>query len=496
MAARSSRFRQGQVGRNDPAVAAANHLATAERFAGTDPRRAANQRAAARLVAADAALLDAPALRRWRAELQTWVQFVPYLVDDATETRLTSVSREVIRVALADLATLEDSQATALGPAEFGVTLLEAADPAERSGADAVITTVTDRRASMMCDVLERLTAAHASDDRTRGITNWRLRFAFSQGTTVETLDRLLGAVAERTETAQAWYTCRSGLVGSTYADRRAGPAVPVSTLADDAVLVADSFGAAVPGLRAEAARAAARIRPGGANEVVIEADGRMSVSVVHRPTARGRLMVAHELGHALHALRARSQTAPGALVGETMACFTALVSGLSMTRSATGTHRPAALAVGDMIIEELFVSALVCRFEDEIQRVVRRGDSLTVAHLGDAWLQLHGQLFEPAIDVPTLVRTHWARLPSLAMHPGHAVSYVWATVLGLAVQARLTAGSTAGDLMASAMQRGAMSADELPRMLGFEDDSWIDAGLDALDVVMAGASHQVDHER
>ena len=425
-----------------------------------------------------------------------WAQFVPYLVDDDTEARLSSASRETIRAALADLAVLERSQATALSAAERGVDLLEASDHLERAEADAVISAVTEHRAPVMCDVLERLTAAHASDDRTRGIDNWRLRFALSQGTTVETLDRLLAAVAERTGTAQAWYTCRREIVGSTYTDRRAGPSIPVSALADDARLVAESLGATLPVLRSGAAQAASRLRAGTSNEVVFEADGRISATVVHRPTARGRLMVAHELGHALHASRARGAAPPGALVGESMACFTALVSGLSIAGSTTGTQRAAALAVGDMVIEELFVSALVCRFEDEIQSVVRRGDSLTVAHLGDTWLGLHRRLFAQAIDVPAVVGSQWARLQSLALHPGHAVSYVWATVLGLAVQARLALGSSTGDLVAAAMQHGAMPADELTRTLDFEGDSWIDAGLDALELVMAGIRSEVERER
>jgi oligoendopeptidase F len=342
-----------------------------------------------------------------------------------------------------------------------------------------------------MADILQRLTESHAADDVARGIDNWRLRFALSQQTSTSTLDRLLAAVEQRTDSARSWYAHRANRVGSRYADRRVGVAVPAVPLATDALLVAGALADVVPSLRCDTERAAARIRPGTTNEVVFEADGRLSATVDHRPTARGRLMVAHELGHTVHALRASSESAPGALIGETMGCLTALIAGLQLASSSV--DRAATLAVGDMVVDELFVSALVCRFEDEIQREVRSGATLTAALLDSAWVRLHQELYGDVIDVPPVIGSQWARLSSLAMHPGHAVSYVWATVLALAVQSRMLDDNYAeADRLTLAMDRGAMPADELPTMFGFDGDSWITAGLDSLDEVL-GSLRAVD---
>jgi hypothetical protein len=483
--ARSSRFRQRRSG--DAAAGVAQQLTAADRFPADDPRRAARQRGAARVVAADPGIADSPLLRRWRSDLLLWMQFVPYLASDDVEEQLRREGRAAISAALTELAVLDGSPRTALNSAEHGVRLLESQDPAARASADAEISAVTAYRSAPMTAVLQRLTASHAADDAARGIDNWRLRFALSQQTTTATLDHLLEAVSKRIGTAQEWYAHRGALVGSRYADRRVGPAIATVSLAADAQLVAAAYADAVPEIRAEAERAAARIRPGTTNEVVFEADGRLSATVDHRPTARGRLMVAHELGHAVHALRARSDRAPGALVGETIACLTALMAGLSVRRTAPSDRVASSLALGDMIVEELFVSALVCRFEDEIQRVVRAGGTLHSDHLDQCWYELHRQQFGATTDVPSLVGSQWARLSSLAMQPGHAVSYVWATVLSLAIRSRWsTAGSFDCGPLVCAIDRGAMPADDLPEMLGFAGDSWILAGLDALDDLLA----------
>jgi oligoendopeptidase F len=476
--------------RGSASRAIARHLHAAERFPPGDPRRSARERAAARLVAEDIDLADSPDLRPWRDDLRQWATFVDYLLDDATEAALSESGHAVIATAMATLDDLDAAPPTSLDAAEQGVHLLDSPDPVRRGTADVLISTITDRRAPVMCGVLQSLTAAHAADDAARGITNWRLRFALSQQTSADTLDHLLAVVAERTDTARAWYAHRVSIVGDRYADRRVLPPIATVTLQQDATLVADALAADLPQLRVDAARAAARITQGATNEVVFEADGRLSATVDHRPTARGRLMVAHELGHAVHALRATSDRPPNALVGETVGCTSALLAGLHLARQGGADQAAAALAVGDMVVEELFLSALVCRFEDEIQRRVRSGHTLTVELLDDTWLQLHRQLFGEVIMVPPTIASHWSRLPSLAVHPGHAISYVWATVLALAVQASLAGDPARSTSLVEAIDHGAMPADRLPELLGFSGSTWIDAGLASLDAVLGRLRH------
>lgn len=473
------------AGRRSAARIVVQHLHAAERFPPGDLRRAARERAAARLVAGDIDLADFPSLRKWRDDLRQWATFVPYLVDDAAEAELSRSGHAVITAAVDALDALDADPLTSLGAAEHGVHLLDSPDPAQRARADAIISVITDRRAPVMCTALQQLTVAHAADDAARGITNWRLRFALSQQTSTEVLDHLLAAVAERIDAARSWYVHRVAIIGSCYADRRVLPPINPATLQDDALLVAGALTATLPQLQVDALRAAARIRPGATNEVVFETDGRLSATVDHRPTARGRLMVAHELGHAVHAMRATSERPPGALVGETVGCTAALLAGMHIAGQQGDERAAAALAVGDMLVDELFLSAVVCRFEDEIQRHVRDGHTLTVELLDDTWLRLQRHLFGDVIDVPVTIASHWSRLSSLAMHPGHAVSYVWATVLALAAHSRLADDPACSSQLVEAIDRGAMPADDWAAMLGFFDSSWIAVGLTSLDAIL-----------
>ena len=239
------------------------------------------------------------------------------------------------------------------------------------------------------------------------------------------------------------------------------------------------ALGAAVPRLAKGAQLAAARIRPGADNQVVIEADGRISATVAHRPTPRGSLMVAHEVGHALHALESRSPEPPGALVGETVACWASLVTGTSLAVAGGDGSQALALALGDTLVEELFVSGAVSSFEDAVYLLVRNGSGVTVAALDEAWLAVHRELLGSVVEVPAHVGSGWARLPSLATDPGHALSYVWATVLALAIDAR-HAGDADG-VIARAIVAGGVDADEFTALLGFEGDEWVEAGFGAL---------------
>lgn len=470
-----------------PATQVLAALQAADRFPPGDPRREAGQRRAARLIAADPATLDHPALSANAPMLRRWSRFVPYLLSDGDEAAMAATNRRVVADALGRLRELEHTAATSLLAADTALRALDSPDTATRHAADAATALITDVRAPVVADVLADLAACHLADDATRGMQDWRTRFAFVQGTEPQRLATLRRRVAASRGLALEWYATRRPLVGGAYGDRRVGlPAVP-TTLEQQAAAAGNGLAGAVPSL-AEGARAAARrIRPGAENVVTVEADGRLSATVAHRPTPRGALMVAHETGHALHALAANSPEAPGALVGETVACWSALVTGRMLAAADDEHARAAALALGDTLVEELFVSAAVSDFEDEVYRLSGRG-AVTVDELDHAWLAAHRELF--GVDVPAVVGSGWARLPALATDPGHAVSYVWATVLALAMDARHRSDAQAA--IATAIEAGGIDADEFTVLLGFDGDEWIDEGLGALSALLGRLAEMV----
>jgi len=418
-------------------------------------------------------------------QLDRWSRFVPYLLPDAAEQALAMANRRVIAEQLAALQQLDTNPDTALGAADSALRGLDADDVAARAAADVVAHRVTDRRAPAAAAVLGTLAACHLADDAQRGIDDWRTRFAFVQGTTPAVLATLRDAVAAVAHLSGEWWAIRSPLVGGAYADRRVGLAAAPATLAEHTAAAAAGIGWACPPLATKAVSAAARVVPGADNQVVIEADGRISATVSHRPTPRGSLMVAHETGHTVHALVAQSPDPPGALVGETVACWASLVTG---RRSAP--ELPAlALALGDTLVEELFVSAAVSAFEDSVYRLAADGSVTSVA-LDDAWLAAHTALWAGVVDVPAHVASGWARLPALATDPGHAFSYVWATVLALAIERRHL-HDEAG-VVRAAFEAGGIDADQFTALLGFSGTEWIDEGCARLAEVLRDAGQVV----
>jgi hypothetical protein len=465
-------------GRRTPAAQVVEHLRASDRFPSGDPRREAAQRRAARAAAADPSLIESPLLAGVRAQLRRWARFAPYLLTDREETELAATNRAIVTTELARLRSLDDDPITALATADAALRDLDADAVERRRAADVEAHRVTDRRAAPTASVLGSLAACHLADDRLRGIVDWRTRFAFVQGTRPETLAALRDATRAAHGLAAGWWSVRAPLVGAEYCDRRVGLAAPPASLTDHARAAAAALAAAVPELAEGARAAASRITPGADNQVVIEADGRISVTVAHRPTPRGSLMVAHEIGHALHALAAESPEPPGALVGETVACWSSLVTGMYHVDDGHDSSGALALAVGDTLVEELFVSAAVSAFEDSVYSLAARGD-VTAADLNAAWLSAQRDVWGESVAVPDHVASGWARLPALAAEPGHAFSYVWATVLALAIDARHH-GDAAG-VIANAILAGGIEADEFTALIGFEGDEWIEVGLSAL---------------
>jgi hypothetical protein len=466
--------------RHSAADQVAEALSIAERFPVGDPRRSAAQRRAARGVADDVALADELRFVGVRSQLRRWARFAPYLLDDATEAELAKHGRLVVSAQLALLRGLEDDAATSLSSADSALRGLDAETEVDRRAADVAAHSITDRRAPLTAAVLVTLASCHLDDDRHRHIDDWRTRFAIVEGTTSSTLATLLRATGGARGLAEQWWQVRSQVVGNAYSDRRVGMPAASGTLSEHSRRAADALAAAVPPISRAARQGSDRIVDGADNQVVVEADGRMTVTVSHRPTPRGSLMVAHEIGHALHAIESTNPEPPGALVGETIGCWAALVTGLHGVDEAGPEVAAMALALGDTLVEELFVSAAVSAFEDSVYSLVATRGTATVDELNDAWLAAQRQVMAGA-SVPEHVGSGWARLPALATDPGHAISYVWATVLALAIVARHRGDGQ--DAIARAIRAGGVEADEFTALLGFGGDEWIAEGLTQLAV-------------
>lgn len=384
-------------------------------------------------------------------------------------------------MSLARLDQLDHGPATRLERVEELLRELDDHDAATRALSDRAAAGLCAARATEMAAVLGELTVGHAADDRARGIDDWRTRSAVLQGTTVVRLRECLDVVRQAQHIARNWYRARAMFAGTAYSDRKVGHGVRGSSLSDHVEAAVAALASHEPALHGAAELAASHAEPGPRNEVRVAADGSLTMVIDVRPTARARLMTAHELGHAVHAIIARAAGAPdvpGALVGETVACWAALACGRRW--AADADERVAwSLALGDHLVEELFVSALVSEFEDQMQASARRGAPWRASDADAVWYELLGGLYGDTIQLPRWAASGWSRLTSLATDPAYALSYVWATLLALAMPPDVQ--------VAALLARGACDADELPALLGIARVDWPQGGVEALETTIDG---------
>jgi hypothetical protein len=439
-----------------------------------DLQRGRAQRRAARAVHADPGLLDDPALSNDRHQLEVWARFVPHLLDDEREAEIARTHAPAVSRLIAAVLSLDDDPSTSHRMGDDLALGLDDPDPHERLAADEAARAVARRRSVVMAQVLPQLARLQADDDAERGLVPWRSRSALLQGTSAERLDRLVQGVVDASRSVQPWLAGRRELCGASYSDRRVAPGGPARTLEADCALACAVLAGVSPSLEQFTASVPAHVVSGQISECVVDGE-RLSVTVAHRGSFRSTLMTAHEIGHAVHALASAGREPPGALVGEAIGCLIALLVAESLVDD---SHPAAALAFGDHLIDEIHLSAAASRFEDVVH-----DPALGVVDadaLGDLWLSVVRAVYEPAIRVPDDVAVDWARHPSFAASPGHAVSYVWANLFALAVlDSELP---DLGDRLASAMGRGAIDADEFLGLFDIDPDDLVVAGLRALD--------------
>jgi hypothetical protein len=456
----------------------ARRLRDSEQRAVGDPRRGRDQRVVARAVHDAPALADHESLRGHRTQLRAWSRWVPHLLDDATEDEIAAAGRPVVADQLARLAALDRAgSGTDLAAVEQWLRVLD--EPSgDRRSADLAAAAALDQRAEVMADILHRLTVLHAADDERRGIDDWRLRSAVLDGTTTATQRHCLDLARDALPLAHRWFDARAAVVGASYSDRRVGRPIGDVDLAGQVGAVVAALTEELPAVADAVRRAGPLAVAGSRDEVSVDLDGGLSVMVDHRPTARSRLMTAHEIAHAVHVVVARDAGVaepPGALVAETVACWSALSCGRRWAGTGDVTW---ALALGDHLVNELFMSAALCGFEDALHRTVRHGSTWTTATADDVWHEQLVALYGPHVEVPRWAASGWSRHPALVTEPGAPFRYVWATLLAAAVPG--------GDCVPSVL-RSTLDADELPVALGVEARDWAAAGLDALETTLDG---------
>ncbi|HVF76974.1 MAG TPA: M3 family oligoendopeptidase [Solirubrobacteraceae bacterium] len=352
-----------------------------------------------------------------------------------------------------------------------------------------------------------------AVDDRLRHYDNWLAARNLSNEASDESVQALLSAVRNRYEIPRRWYRLKSQLLGidklADY-DRMAA----VVTQDDEPVdwedakaLVLASYADFTPELGDPARaffdenRIDAPPRPakrGGAFAAYTVPSEHPYLMLNYTAKRRDVLVLAHEMGHGLHAELARprgvlEQGTPLTLA-ETASVFgETLVFGRLLDQAPTPESRLSLLAESiEGSIATVFRQTAMNSFE-QLVHTARRGEGeLAVERLNELWAQSQEEMLADSVQLTEGYRTWWSYVPHFISTPGYVYAYAYGQLLALSIYKRyIDEGETFVPKYLELLRAGgSRSPEELGAMVGIDlaDPGFWDSGLDLVEAQLEEA--------
>ncbi|MGI9623343.1 MAG: M3 family oligoendopeptidase [Acidimicrobiales bacterium] len=366
--------------------------------------------------------------------------------------------------------------------------------------------------------VFNTIAADKATDDRLRAYPSWISARNLSNEATDESVQALVDAVVGLYDIARRWYRLKARILGLerlTDYDRMATLASSEVTVGwrEATDVVVDSYNSFSPELAAGArqfiddgwidAPAVNGKRPGAFCAYTVP-DHHPYVLLNWTAQRRDILVLAHELGHGLHAMLARPQGIYHQFTPLTLA-ETASVFGETVTferlleTTSDPSERLALLAESiEGSIATVFRQVAMNRFEHAVHTTRRDEGELSVETFGDLWVQSQVDLMGDAVEITDNYRSWWSYVPHFIGTPGYVYAYAYGQLLALSVYRRYQdqGESFIPQYLELLSAGGSMDPNELGRIVdcNLEDPSFWDAGLDLVEgqlVAAEEAAHQ-----
>jgi oligoendopeptidase F len=454
-------------------------------------------------------LLGGDGLDFCRHHLRSARRYRPHLLSEPEERILSekSISANTAWGRLFDELT-SAIEVTLEEPVPLDVALSRLASPSRevRRETAAAVTRALEPGLRTRAFVFNTLLADKTTDDRLRSYGNWIAARNLANEASDESVAALVEAVVGRYEIARRWYRLKAKLLGIERLadwDRMA----PLSS-DDEQIewpaareLVLDSFGAFSPTMRGVAQRffdehwidapPGAAKRGGGFCDYTVPS---VHPYVLLNWTGRRRdaLVLAHELGHGVHAALAARQGIFHQSTPLTLA-ETASVFGEALTfgRLLEITQEPAArlaLLAEDIegAIATVFRQVAMNRFEDLAHTARREDGELSVERFGELWARAQEDLLGDAVEVTPDYRVWWSYIPHFIHTPGYVYAYAYGQLLAMSVYERYeTEGASFEPRYIELLSTGgSRSPEELGAIVGIDlaDPGFWDRGLDLIE--------------
>jgi oligoendopeptidase F len=351
-----------------------------------------------------------------------------------------------------------------------------------------------------------------AVDDRLRHYDNWLASRNLANEASDESVQALLTAVRNRYEIPRRWYRLKAQLLGiDRLADYDRMAAV---TQADEPIdwddakeLVLASYADFTPELGDPARaffddnRIDAPPRPakrGGAFAAYTVPSEHPYLMLNYTAKRRDVLILAHEMGHGLHAELARprgvlEQGTPLTLA-ETASVFgETLVFGRLLDQAPTPESRLALLAESiEGSIATVFRQTAMNRFEELIHTTRRDEGELAVERINELWVQSQEEMLADSVQLTEGYRTWWSYVPHFIGTPGYVYAYAYGQLLALSIYKRYIdeGESFVPSYLELLRAGGSLSPEELGQIVGIDlaDPGFWDSGLDLVEAQLEEA--------
>jgi len=354
--------------------------------------------------------------------------------------------------------------------------------------------------------IFNTLLVDKATDDRLRSYEHWLAARNLANEASDESVAALVSAVTGRYELARRWYRLKAKLLGierlADY-DRMAPLAVDEEQVEWPAAreLVLDAYGSFSPTLGALAARffderwidaPPSHGKRGGAFCAYTVPSVHPYVLLNFTGRRRDVLILAHELGHGVHAALAAPQgifqQGTPLTLAETASVFgEALTFGRLLETSPTPAARLALLAENiEGAIATVFRQVAMNSFERLVHAERREVGELSVARFGELWAQTQGEMLGDAVEVTDDYRCWWSYIPHFINTPGYVYAYSYGQLLALSVYDRYLNEGSGFEARYLELLRsgGSRSPEDLGEIVGIDltDPGFWERGLDLVE--------------
>ncbi len=345
-----------------------------------------------------------------------------------------------------------------------------------------------------------------AARDRLRSFDHWLAARNLDNEASDESVAALIESVVGRYELARRWYRLKARLLGlerlSDY-DRLAPLAEAERTVpyTEARELVLDCYATFSPelGSTAEEFFTGDYIdappgpgKRGGAfcSYAVPSAHPYVMLNYTSRPY--DVLVMAHELGHGVHAALARPrgvfEFGTPLTVAETASIFgETIVLGRLLEQAPDDSERLALLGSSlDGAVGAVFRQVAMNRFEDRVHRERRETGELSVDAFAAAWTDTQADLLGDSVEISEGYGSWWSYVPHFIATPGYVYAYSYGHLLALSVYSRYE--ERGEEFVESYLELlragGSRSPEDLGLIVGVDltDPGFWNAGLDLIE--------------